>query len=84
MPDLDDILHSPQGAKLLGNEKKLEQLRDSPDTQRLFSMLSQSAGGDLEQAVQSGSSASIVAAIRKVMKDPEGARLIQSMRDKLN
>lgn len=83
MPQLDDILHTPQGRKLLGDEKKLEQLRSAPDTQKLFDLLGRSAGGDLEQAVQKGDSAALVAAIRKVMGDPEGAKLIQSMKDKL-
>lgn len=83
MPQLDDILHSPQGQKLLGNEKKLEQLRSAPDTQKLFDLLGRSAGGDLEQTVQQGDSAALVAAIRKVMGDPEGAKLIRSIKDKL-
>lgn len=83
MPDLKHLLSDPQNSKLLGSEEKLEQLKGAPETQRLFSLLSQSAGGDLEQAVQAGDSASIVKAIQKVMHTAEGAKLIQSMRDKL-
>ena len=83
VPDLKHLLSDPQNSKLLGNEKKLEQLRSAPETQQLFSLLSQSAGGDLEQSVQAGDSASIISAIQKVMHTAEGAKLIQSMRDKL-
>ena len=48
-------------------------------------MLSQSAG-DLEAAAQraaSGDTAQLTDAIRHLMQDPEGARLIQKMKDSL-
>ena len=62
---------------------KLEKLRDAPETQKIFSMLSQSAG-DLESAAQraaKGDTAQLTDAIRHLMQDPEGAKLIQKMKE---
>lgn len=86
MPNHDPIFQNEQAAKLMNNSAKLEQLRDSPETQKIFSMLSQNIGGNLEQAAGNaakGDSAQLVSAIRKLMQDPEGSRLIQQMKDKL-
>lgn len=79
MQDFDDLLHSPQAAKL-------EQLKDAPETRKLFSMLSKNTDGSLEQAADSaarGDSAQLMAAIRQLMQDPEAAGLIRQMKEKL-
>ena len=50
-------------------------------------MLQKSTGGDLEQAANhaaQGDSASLVSAIRKLMRDPEGAKLMEKMKQHLN
>ena len=83
MPNLGELLKGKEAAGLLGDAKKLEQLRDAPETQKIFSMLSQSAG-DLEAAADraaKGDTAQLTDAIRKLMQDPEGAKLIQKMKD---
>ena len=83
MPNLDELLKRKEAASLLSDTKKLEQLRDAPETQKIFSMLSQSAG-DLEAAADKaakGDAAQLTDAIRKLMRDPEGAKLIQKMKD---
>lgn len=85
MPNFDGILKGKQAAELMGDTAKLQKLRDAPETQKVFSMLSQSAG-DLEAAAQraaSGDTAQLTDAIRHLMQDPEGARLIQKMKDSL-
>ena len=85
MPNLDELLKGKEANRLLSNTKKLEQLRDAPETQKIFSMLSQSAG-DLETAADKaakGVAAQLTDAIRKLMQDPEGAKLIQKMKDSL-
>lgn len=86
MPNLDDLLRSPQAEKLMG-DGKLDHLKNAPETQQLFSMLSKNAGGNLEQAADSaakGDSTQLLSAIRQLMQDPEGARLIRQMKEKLN
>ena len=86
MPNYDQIFKGEQAAKLMNDTEKLTQLRDAPETQKIFSMLSQSTGGNLEQAAgeaAKGDTTQLVSAIRKLMQDPEGARLIQQMKEKL-
>ena len=83
MPNLDELMKGKEAARLLGDKKKLEQLRDAPETQKVFDLLSRSTG-DLEAAADraaKGDTAQLTDAIRKLMQDPEGARLIQKMKD---
>ncbi len=86
MSGFNSFLKDPQAAKLMGDSSKLEQLKNAPETQQLFSMLSRSTGGDLEQAAgkaAKGDTSQLVGAIRQLLADPEGAQLIQKMKDKL-
>ena len=83
MPNLDELIRGKEAAQLLGDTKKLEQLRDAPETQKVFDLLSRSTG-DLEAAANraaKGDTAQLTDAIRKLMQDPEGARLLQKMKD---
>ena len=85
MPNLDELLKGKEAGRLLSDAKKLERLRDAPETQKIFSMLSQSAG-DLEAAADKaakGDAAQLTDAIRKLMQDPEGVKLIKKMKDSL-
>ena len=85
MPNFDELLKGKEANGLLGDTKKLERLRDAPETQKIFSMLSQSAG-DLEAAADraaKGDAAQLTDAIRKLMQDPEGSKLIQKMKESL-
>lgn len=83
MPNFDEVLKGSQAAELIGDRTKLEKLRDAPETQKIFSMLSRSTG-DLESAAEraaKGDTAQLADAIRQLMQDPEGAKLIQKMKD---
>ena len=83
MPNFDELFKGKEASRLMKDPSKLEKLRDAPETQKIFSMLSQSAG-DLESAAQraaKGDTAQLTDAIRKLMQDPEGAKLIQKMKD---
>ena len=85
MPNLDELFKGKEAAGLLSDTKKLERLRDAPETQKVFSMLSQSAG-DLEAAADraaKGDTAQLTDAIRKLMQDPEGSKLIQKLKDSM-
>ena len=85
MPNFDEFLKGKQAAQLMGDKGKLEKLRDAPETQQIFSMLSRSTG-DLEAAADraaKGDTAQLTDAIRKLMQDPEGAKLIHKMKDNL-
>ena len=85
MPNFDELLKGKEANRLLSDTKKLEQLRDAPETQRIVSMLSQNAG-DLEAAADraaKGDAAQLTDAIRKLMQDPEGVKLIQKMKESI-
>ncbi len=85
MPNFEGILKGKQAAELMGDTAKLQKLLDAPETQRVFSMLSQTTD-DLEAAAQraaQGDAAQLTDAIRQLMQDPEGAKLIQKMKDSL-
>ena len=85
MPNFDELLQGKEASRLMKDPSKLEKLRDAPETQRVFSMLSQTTG-DLEAAAQraaQGDAAQLTDAIRQLMQDPEGAKLIQKMKDSL-
>lgn len=81
MPNFEGL---PKEAEhLLNDTKKLKRIKDAPETQRVFDLLSRSAG-DLEQAAQraaNGDAAPLTDAIRALMRDPEGAKLIQKMQE---
>ena len=84
MPNFDELLKGKEAAGLMKDPSKLEKLRDAPETQKIFSMLSQSTGGDLESAAQraaKGDTAQLADAIRQLMQDPEGSKLIQKMKE---
>lgn len=86
MPNFDELLKGKEAGRLMKDPSKLEKLRDAPETQKIFSLLSQSTG-DLESAAQraaKGDTAQLADAIRRLMQDPEGAKLIQKMKDNLN
>lgn len=87
MANLDGLLRNKQAANLLSDQKKLEQLRNAPETQQLFSMLQKNTGEDLEQAANhaaKGDASSLISAIQKLMRDPEGAKLMEKMKQHLN
>ena len=86
MADFSQFMKNPQAAKLMGNPSKLEQLKSAPETQKIMALLSQSTGGNLEQAAgeaASGDARQLTDAIRQLMHNPEGARLIQKLKDQM-
>jgi len=86
MPDFQDMLKSKEAAAFAKDTAKLEKLRDAPETQRLFQLLNKSAGGDLEQAANraaNGDTATLMAAVKQLMGDPEGQKLLQQMKQSL-
>ncbi len=79
MPNLDELLHS-------ASTEKLGQLMNQPETQKIFAMLNQSTGGNLEQAAgkaAKGDTAQLMNAIKQLMQNPEAAKLMEGMKHKL-
>ena len=79
MTTFNDMLHGvPQ--------QRLEQLMEEPETQKIFSLLSNNTNGNLEEAAgkaANGDTAQLVSAINQLLQNPEAARLIQQMKSKL-
>lgn len=85
MPNLNEFLQNSQAERLINNEK-LEQLKDAPETRKVFELLKQETGGSLEQAAEDaskGDSTQLVRAIKQLMQNPEAAMLISQMKNKL-
>lgn len=86
MPTQNQPSWDDRAAALLKDTDKLRQLKDAPETRRIFAMLEQSTAGSLEQAAAEavrGETGQLLSAIRQLMRDPEGARLMGQMREKL-
>ena len=86
MPDFQDVLHSPRAEHLMQDASRLERLRTAPETQRIFELLGRNAGGNLEQAAgraAQGDTEELMGAIRALMRDPEGQRLLRQMKQSL-
>ncbi len=86
MPKFDELIDSGQANRLLKDTGRLEQLRDAPEAQKIFSMLNRTTGGDLEGAAEraaKGDAGQLADAIRQVMNSPEGAQLLQKMKQTL-
>ena len=67
--------------------QKIGQLMNDPETQKIFALLSQTAGGNLEQAADQasrGDTTQLMNAIRQMMKNPEAAKLMENMKRKLD
>lgn len=86
MPDFQDVLKSKEAAALAKDTARLEKLRDAPETQKLFQLLNASAGGELEQAATraaQGDTGTLMAAVKQLMRDPEGQKLLNQMKQSL-
>ena len=83
--DLNDLMSSPQAANLLKNKQGLENLMKSGEAQRLMELLNRNAGGGLKDAAQSamkGDSAQLMSLVEGLMKDPQSAKLVESLNKK--
>ena len=69
-------------AALEHNRALLEQVIHSQDAQRLMELLNQNAGGKLKTAAASaalGDTKDLLAMVRQVMQNPEGAKLVERL-----
>lgn len=86
MPDLKDILNNESAKKLMADKSALEHLKNAPETQQLLTLLSQKSGSGADQLAHSAAardSARLMGAIRQLLSDPEGQKLLGSISQKL-
>ena len=84
MQNSEDLLRSPQGEALLKNKEAVLSMMNSPDAQRLLSLLEQS--GDLNTAAQSAQGGDLTALTRmlqNVLQSREGAAAAEQLRKQL-
>ena len=84
-PTLDILKKDPQAAKLLGDPAALKSLLSSPETQRLMTLLNQSAGTGLQSAAQAaakGKPEALMGLLNQVMGNPEGAQAVEGLKKK--
>ena len=86
MPDLKDILNNESAKKLMANSSALEQIQNAPETRKILDLLGQKSGRNPDQLANSaaaGDSAQLRDAIRQLLRDPEGQKLLGSISKKL-
>ena len=84
-PTLDSLKKNPQAAQLLSDPKGLKNLLSSPETQKLMSLLNQSAGSQLQTAAQAaakGKPEALMGLLNQVMGSPEGAQAVEGLKKK--
>ncbi len=79
---LDDLLNSPQAARLLKNKQALMDLSNSPEARKLMLMLTQKENGGLQNAAQSAMNGDVTALVKlmeQIMSCPEGAKVMEGI-----
>lgn len=85
--ELEQMMKSPQAAKILQNKDSLMALANSPDAQKFMQLLKQKSGSELEAAANAamkGDPAKLAALVNDLSKNPEGARVVQNLTKNLN
>lgn len=79
MYNIEDILKKK-------DPKSLKTLMEEPEMQKVFSLLNQKFGGNLEGAAEDaarGNTEPVVSAIRQLMQNKEGLQLIEQLKSKI-
>lgn len=78
----NDILNSPQAAKLLKNKDQIMGLMNSPDAKKLINLLQQNNGTGLQSAAEAamkGDPAKLMGMVQNLMNNPEGAKTVENI-----
>lgn len=84
--DLNQLMGSPEAAKLLKNKDALMALSKSPDVQKFMQMLTEKSGGNLQavaQAAMQGDSSQLSKLVNEVTKNPEAAKTVNHLKNNL-
>lgn len=72
--------------KIQQNKALVQQLMQSPDGQKLLSMLTQDGGAQLQNAADAaskGNTADMVRMLAQIMKSEEGAKLVRNINSQI-
>ena len=84
-PAWDALKQDPQAAQILKDPKGLQALLAAPETQKLMTLLNQSAGDGLQAAAQAaakGKPDALMGILNQVMGSPEGAKAAEAFQKK--
>ena len=84
-PTLEALKKDPQAAKLLSDPAGLKALLGSPETQKLMSLLNQSAGDGLQAAAKAaatGKPEALMGLLNQVMNTREGSQAVEGLKKK--
>lgn len=85
-PNWNEMLHSPKTADLLKNKQAMESLLRSDEARKLMELLNRNSGGGLKDAAQSamnGNAAQLMGLVQGLMKDPQSAKLVEDLNQKI-
>lgn len=86
MPDFKELLNSEPAKKLINDKETVNRLQSAPEAQKLMELLGRQAGGDLEgvaDAAAKGSPGQLMNAMQKLLRDPEGKKLLEQISQSL-
>lgn len=78
----EDLLNSPQAAKLAAKKDDIERIAGSKDGQQVKAMLEKD-GGTLQDAFARGDMATLQAAVSDILKTDAGTRLAKQLSEML-
>ena len=84
-PAWDALKQDPQAAQILKDPKGLQALLSSPETQKLMSLLNQSAGDGLQAAAKAaatGKPEALMGLLNQVMNTQEGSQAVEGLKKK--
>ena len=86
MPDFKELLNSEPAKKLINDKETVNRLQSAPEAQKLMELLGRQAGGDLEgvaDAAAKGNPGQLMNAMQKLLRDPEGKKLLEQISQSL-
>ncbi len=85
-PDnMEQLIKSPEAAKLLENKDALMSLSKSPEIQQFMKMLSDKSGGNLQgmaEAAMKGDASQLSKLVNEVSKNPDVAKTMSNLNKK--
>ena len=79
----NDFINTPAGAKLSGKQEEISKLIDSPEGQKIKSMLSGNEE-NVMAAIENGDMAVLRKTLTTILKTDEGARLAEQLRQMMS
>ena len=75
---IESFLRSGEGQKLLKQEDQIKNIAESPDGQKIRERMS--ANGELNRALSTGDTESMIRTMRDILSSEEGTRLTAQLR----